>query len=1340
MKKLLLAVSIALMATTAKAQCLYVESILVDACNGSPCPGTAQEGENEMFLFKVGSTPLTIAYGTTGAAILTPSWPNNSFKGWQAPGAITNPLVAALNATIIKCGYIKEPVAGVLPANSQVLIVTSTNMCTAGNSFANLTDTLYILFQVAGNTAGHFANNDNTSTVTSTPTGASSVRTFGLSYTGVPSCSESVSYDRSLLVNDLGTYGGSSAQNDGSTVQYNSAGVATYVNNGCLAPYIPITVTASAPASACSNTPPTITGVISGPAVTYSWTTSGTGTLSTSTGTLSGAGTTTVTPTYSASTADAGAITFTLTASGKCSLAVVTHTVSIFINPAPNPTITSSNGANLCNGNSTLLTAGSTGTLTTTYAWNPGGATTSTLSVTPPTGTHIYTLSATNSCGTNNATYTVTVNPLPTITILNDSVCIGGTATLTASGADTYTWNTGVNGASITAANVTSNTNFTVSATNTLTTCQSTAIGHIIVRTAPTITTNSTSICEGVASTLTASGGAANSYTWSPGGPSGNNTYNVTPSSTTPIIVTGADIHGCINTNTVTINEEPVFTIANGGICPGASTTLTPVPSSSATATYSWVPLGVTTSSSAPGVAVQPTTTTTYTVISTNTSGCSYTQTVSVAVNSSLTITPPTNTLICSGVTTTLTVSGASTYAWSASVGGVVPVTPGDFSSVTVNQTGSVTYTVSGSSGSCSTNIVFNIGISPAFTVSANVSPSASVCPGSTVALVGSATPPATYTYTWSGGISDGISFNPASSQQYTLTGTDVNGCTATTTQNITVFATPTLTVNSPSVCPTNAATLTASGAQTYTWSATTGGGSVSTTTAMPTVSPQTYTVIGTDVNGCVSGVATSTVTTFATPTITISANPANATICAGSTITLTGSGVSNTWTGGITDGTAFTPASSQQYTVTGTDANGCQGTATQSVTVNALPNVSVNSPTICVGQSATLQAAGATTYTWSTLANTANITVQPNATTNYTVAGTDNNNCSNIAVGTVVVNNLPTISINASANSICAGNTVTLTANGAGTSGTYVWENNNSTNNPITDNPASTTVYTVVGTDANNCSAAPQTATITVNQQPIAQTISGNVVVCKGYLAAAVTLTAPNAGYTGYWTGPAPSTATVSSNATSASITNGGVYTLHVVNNCGQATSTFTVAADSVVAGFHANPVNGQTPLSVSYTNTSVAMAGNTLSYSWDFGNGASSINTNPTETYTLAGIYQTTLTATDNVGCKDTATVYITVKDVPTVVVIPNIFSPNGDNINEQFYITATGISNLECKIYDRWGLLLYSWSGLDGSWDGKTKGGTNCSEGTYFYIVTYTDNQGKSIIDNNFFQLVR
>jgi gliding motility-associated-like protein len=1328
MKKLLLVISIALMATTAKAQCFYIQSILADACNNAPCPNTATEGQNEMTTFVVGTTSLNVAN-------LTINWPSNSFLGIETNTTITTPLVNALNSSIVSCGWLKQPTGGVLPANSTVLVVTSTDMCTSGNSFANLTDTLYIIFQKAGNTSGHFLNYQ----------AASAIRTLSMSFSAPASCSDAVSYDASLLTNISGGHGGTTTQKDGGAIEYSSVGVATYINRGCQAPYIPISITTSAPASACSNGTPTVSAVVSGPAVTYTWVTNGTGILSASTGTLSAsAGSTTVTPTYTPGAGETGNVTFTITAQGKCALisATVSNTVSIFINPTPSPTITSSNGTSsiaICNGSSTVLSASNTGTLTTTWGWNPGGASTSTLTVNPPTGTQVYTLTATNSCGTNNATFTVTTNPLPTITIVNDSVCNGGSGSLTASGADTYTWNTGVNGTTISSSNITSNTNFTVTATNTLTSCQNTQVGHIIVRTPPSITTNSLAICQGVETVLTANGGAStSSYSWNPGGPSGSDTYSVTPSNTNPIIVTGTDVFGCTNTNTVTVNAQPVFTINPGGICPGAQTVLTPNPLVNTPTTYSWVPLNITTTNTAPSVTVQPSSTTHYTITSTNPSGCSYTQTDSVVVNNSITITPPTNTLICSGITSTLSVSGASVYTWLASAGAVTPVMTGDFSSVLVNQSGSVTYTVSGTSGSCYNSTVFTVDVAPAFTVASTVSPSASVCPNNTVTLTGS--PASTYTYTWSNGVTDGVTFTPVSTQTYTLTGTDVNGCKSTTTQNILVYNIPIVTVSSPPVCAGATATLTASGANTYTWSSTTSGGNASTTTAIPTVNPQTYTVMGTDVNGCISVVATSTIVTNALPVISITSNPVNAIICAGSTITLNGNGASAyTWTGGVINGAVFTPAASPQiqtYTVTGTDGNNCSNVAIQTVTVNPLPLITVNSPSVCLGLSTSLTAGGAVTYTWSTLSIGTTINVSPSGTQTYSVAGTDANGCIGTATTLVLVNQLPTISVttNPTGNAVCAGTTTTLTASSTSTLAvSFDWDNAGTNQNPNIVSPATQTTYTVVGTDANNCTAS-QTITININPLPTAQAISGNTFVCVGVMGVATVLSASN---NGYWTGPLPSTSTISVNSTTANITKGGVYTLHTVNGCGDAPTSYTVSADSVVASFTANPVIGQTPLSVTFTNTS---QGNSLAYGWSFGDSSASINPNPTHIYTDAGIFHAILLANDNLGCKGSASTIITVNDVPSIVVIPNIFSPNGDNINDVFTINATGVTNFDCKVYDRWGLLLHEWAGKDGGWDGKAKNGINCTDGTYFYLITYLDNQSKSNLKNGFFQLIR
>ena len=90
---------------------------------------------------------------------------------------------------------------------------------------------------------------------------------------------------------------------------------------------------------------------------------------------------------------------------------------------------------------------------------------------------------------------------------------------------------------------------------------------------------------------------------------------------------------------------------------------------------------------------------------------------------------------------------------------------------------------------------------------------------------------------------------------------------------------------------------------------------------------------------------------------------------------------------------------------------------------------------------------------------------------------------------------------------------------------------------------------------------------------------------------------------------------------------------------------------------------------------------------------------------------------------------------KDAPTQIIIPNIFTPNGDNINDEFFIKASNLTNFSCKIYDRWGSLVYQWTDINGSWNAKDK-----SDGTYYYVITYTDSAGKPDNKNGFFQLIR
>ena len=94
----------------------------------------------------------------------------------------------------------------------------------------------------------------------------------------------------------------------------------------------------------------------------------------------------------------------------------------------------------------------------------------------------------------------------------------------------------------------------------------------------------------------------------------------------------------------------------------------------------------------------------------------------------------------------------------------------------------------------------------------------------------------------------------------------------------------------------------------------------------------------------------------------------------------------------------------------------------------------------------------------------------------------------------------------------------------------------------------------------------------------------------------------------------------------------------------------------------------------------------------------------------------------------------------DVPTQIILPNIFTPNNDGVNDTFFVKGANLSNFSCTIFNRWGNELYKWGDITTGWNGKDKNGTTYDDGTYYYVVTYTDNTGKAQTQKGFVQLVR
>ena len=389
---------------------------------------------------------------------------------------------------------------------------------------------------------------------------------------------------------------------------------------------------------------------------------------------------------------------------------------------------------------------------------------------------------------------------------------------------------------------------------------------------------------------------------------------------------------------------------------------------------------------------------------------------------------------------------------------------------------------------------------------------------------------------------------------------------------------------------------------------------------------------------------------------ISIVPNPANATICIGASATLTVTGASGTnlvWNTSET-ATAITisPTTTTTYTVTATDANGCADTKSKTITVNPLPNITItetdnsgntnNDDKICIGASVTLTASGGTSYSWINEGTNAAITISPSITNTYTVTGTNTTGCINTASKTVAVNPLPIISINPTDNSgtinndaiICVGSSATLTASGALT---YSW-NSAETIAAITKSPATTTLYTVTGTDANGC-VATQNATVTVNPIPVVTLYTPNF--CLGSTATVNASPVSSGTFTYTWTVPAG--ASQPGNVPSFSTNTAGTYKVYITNtatNCQSAEVTGTVTTILPISGTTAVCIGDQTQLTGSGTPAT--------SNAWISSNTAKATVSN-SGLVSAIGVGSSTITYTNSIGCSVTA--LVTVNALPTI-----------------------------------------------------------------------------------------
>ena len=548
-------------------------------------------------------------------------------------------------------------------------------------------------------------------------------------------------------------------------------------------------------------------------------------------------------------------------------------------------------------------------------------------------------------------------------------------------------------------------------------------------------------------------------------------------------------------------------------------------------------------------------------------------------------------------------------------------------------------------------------------------------------------------------------------------------------------IVTNTLTQPSCSAAYGTASVSVTNGTSPYTYSWITSTVTVPTGTTNTNLPPgSTYTVAVTDNAGCTAASIFSINPFSGAPSYTLANNPSLALSCISPSTTLTfgptNVNTSTSWAGpfGVISSTTTvvtaTAAGTYSYAALNTVST-CSVTGTFVVTADTIKptatyTVGCNSNTISLNASSTSTtnliwiAPGTPTFTVSNPGSSTAIGI-------YTLSAIDpNNGCvqtytSSTSVPPITIVSSPTTNV-----LTCLTTTVSAQASSS-PSIAIVWNNGTSTvtTNPLPINASGT--YTAIATNTLGCSSQ-SVITITTNTLVDVSINGPSIIPCT---TGSITLSANSSSggsYTYVWH---PATPTLTGSVFTATTPNVyDVVAYNAVNGC-TATATQTVNFDNINASFNASTYNGLMPLPITFTNTSI-FGTNPLgtTYSWSFGDGnnLSSNDTTVSHLYNTAGYFPVVLSAT-NGYCVDTAVKYIKV-DLISKFEVPNVFTPNGDGKNDVFTFNAENMGEIYVIIYDRWGLKMFeSTSTGNVRWDGKNKGGSIVTDGTYFYIIKAT-----------------
>ncbi|MEM9933044.1 MAG: PKD domain-containing protein [Bacteroidota bacterium] len=563
---------------------------------------------------------------------------------------------------------------------------------------------------------------------------------------------------------------------------------------------------------------------------------------------------------------------------------------------------------------------------------------------------------------------------------------------------------------------------------------------------------------------------------------------------------------------------------------------------------------------------------------------------------------------------------------------------------------------------------------------------------------------------------------------------TDVNGCTSKDSVLLTVLTLPEVNAGTDqAICLGEETQLAASGAETYTWFA--HPGLVDTNIPNPRVNPTTtsvYIVEGTGQDGCTN---LDSVEVLVRPLPLADAGE-DAIICFGDSLQLIGEGGDSfLWQQDpslsvldIADPIA-TPEVETLYILTVTDSHNCTDTDSVRVEVNEPPTAEAGDDIeICIGDLASLQATGGTSYMWEDQPeisdrSIANPTILLASSSMLTVSVTDLNGCTSEDSLFIRINPLPDIDAGLD-QEICFGETTQVEVTG-GVS--YIWTPSFSTAAILEVSPQNTSIFSVVGTDENGCrsSDSVQVRVLTLPEISLQDTVKA----CPGE---EVVLTASsNSPNPIRWsTGEVGDAIFISSDVSQTILV--GTST---AEGCTDTARAYLEIIPLPEAAFTVDNTEDIEELAVTFSNQSV----NAVSYMWDFGDRKTSGASTPTHVYEQVGEYTAQLVAFNELGCTDTTT-FSPLKVSQLRIFTPSAFSPNGDGINDEFVVKAQGVEIVSLKVFNRWGNLIFEGLSGQATWDGSVDG-SFVPEGVFIIRVEGTSlKKGKLLETSVVVTLVR